>query len=65
VCLAAIEAATCDEFFEQNGAVAESPPECDTTFVGTVATGGSCTLDEDCAVDGDACSPETMLCAPA
>jgi hypothetical protein len=64
VCLAASRALTCDQFFGQNGATATSPPECDTTFVGHVATGAACTIDLDCAAEADDCDQTSMTCAP-
>jgi hypothetical protein len=63
VCLAAARALTCDQFFEQNGQMEVTPPECDTTFVGTVTTGGTCTIDFDCASEDDECDSETMTCS--
>lgn len=56
VCLDAEAAVSCDAFFGQNGATADEPPECDSAFEGTVATGGMCTTDFDCMVDGDTCT---------
>jgi hypothetical protein len=61
-CIDAGSAETCDQYFGQNGATADSPPECDTTFVGTVSDGGDCTIDQDCATDGDSCDSTTMTC---
>ena len=61
-CLAANSAQTCDQFFEQNGATSVEPAVCNTALVGTVATGGTCTIDNDCATAGDDCDPETLVC---
>lgn len=49
ICLDSIGAATCDQFFEQNNAMAPNTPQCQTAIQGTVASGGTCTIDEDCA----------------
>jgi hypothetical protein len=62
-CLDATTGQTCDQFFDQNGATFTPPAACDTALVGTVATGGACTIDEDCATEGDDCDPATMTCA--
>lgn len=64
VCVAAARALTCDQFFGQNGQMSYEPPECATGFVGNVATGAMCTLDLDCATDGDECDDATMTCTP-
>lgn len=61
-CLAALEAETCDQVFRQNGATSTPPAACDTAAVGLVATGGACTLDEDCAVAGDGCDSTANTC---
>ncbi|HEY0990000.1 MAG TPA: hypothetical protein VGD80_23180 [Kofleriaceae bacterium] len=61
-CLAAVEAETCDQFFHQNGATESPPRECDTIEVGRVPSAGACTLDEDCAIAGDACNATPNTC---
>jgi hypothetical protein len=61
-CFMALEAQTCDQFFEQNGATSVEPAACNTAEVGLVATAGACTLDEDCAVDGDSCDSTAHTC---
>jgi len=53
-CLDALTGASCDAFFEQNGMMLPDPPQCDTALVGTVAAGGACTLDDECA-GGNGC----------
>jgi hypothetical protein len=61
-CFMALEAETCDQFFRQNGATSTPPAACDTAEVGLVATGGACTIDDDCAVDGDGCDSTAHTC---
>jgi hypothetical protein len=61
-CLAAGEAETCDQFFLQNGATAVPPAACGTAEVGAVATGGACTLDQDCAGAADLCDSTLNTC---
>jgi hypothetical protein len=60
VCLAAVNGVTCGQFFGDEPFT--QPPECDTAFVGTVPSGGACTIDLDCAGDGD-CNVETLTCS--
>jgi hypothetical protein len=63
-CLTAGEAQTCDQFFGQNGATAAVPPAaCDTAEVGLVATGGACTIDQDCAGAADSCDSTAHTCS--
>jgi hypothetical protein len=38
------------------------PAECDTTFIGQVADGGPCTIDDDCATDAAYCDETTNVC---
>jgi hypothetical protein len=40
-----------------------SPAACQTTFVGTVAIGATCTIDLDCA--GDAICNDALVCEAA
>lgn len=61
-CINAGKSQTCDQFFEQNGATYTAPASCNTAMVGTVATGGMCTIEDDCAVDSDNCDDTTMTC---
>ncbi|MBL8626046.1 MAG: hypothetical protein JNK64_32320 [Myxococcales bacterium] len=61
-CLDASSGQTCDQFFGQNGAVYTPPAVCDTALRGTVATGGTCTIENDCAVSADTCDDTTMTC---
>lgn len=61
-CLAASKAQTCDQFFSQNGATYTPPAACDTALVGTVATGGTCTIGDDCATEGDTCDETALTC---
>jgi len=61
-CIKAGEAESCDQFFHQNGAVEMLPAACDTVSVGQVATGGSCTLDADCAGAVDSCDTTAHTC---
>jgi hypothetical protein len=61
-CIAAAEAQTCDQLFQQNGATATPPPACDTIEVGQVPTTGACTLDEDCAIANDSCDTTLNTC---
>ena len=61
-CLDAGDARTCDQFFGQNGATYAAPSACGEELVGTVASGDTCTIDEDCAVLGASCVASTMTC---
>jgi hypothetical protein len=54
---------TCDQFFGQNGQEAPDVPACDTALMGTVATGGACTISDDCASVDDSCD-DSGLCNP-
>lgn len=58
-CIDAFNALSCDAFWNQTS----SPdPSCDTTFVGTVDDGASCTISDDCSTAGDTCSGNPMVC---
>jgi hypothetical protein len=57
-CLDGLAGVTCDQYWNGN----EEPPECDTTFVGQVADGGTCTMSDDCANDTSYCDETTSLC---
>jgi hypothetical protein len=61
-CLTAVEATTCDQFFDQNGATYTPPAACDTYKVGQVMTAGACTLDDDCAGATDSCDSTAHTC---
>lgn len=61
-CVTAVEAQTCDQVFEQNGATDTLPAACDTYKVGQVATAGACAVDDDCATDGDSCDVDLHTC---
>lgn len=61
VCLNGLNAATCDQFWGIDETFVE-PPECDTTFIGTVADGGMCTISDDCAGADSFCDETTMTC---
>lgn len=61
-CLDAGSAQTCDQFFGQNGATYTPPAACDNAIKGTVATGGTCTIEDDCAASADSCDETTMMC---
>lgn len=61
-CLAAVEASTCDQFFEQNGANFTPPAACATFEVGQVPTAGACTLTEDCAAADNSCDETAHTC---
>ncbi|HEX2689095.1 MAG TPA: hypothetical protein VHN14_20880 [Kofleriaceae bacterium] len=62
-CVTAGEAEPCDQYFGQNGAHPMLPAACGTAEVGLVATGGACTLDDDCAVDGNSCDSTAHTCS--
>jgi hypothetical protein len=62
-CLAALEQATCDELFHQNGASREAPMACETALEGQVAPGGACTISDECA-DEKVCEVGTHTCNP-
>jgi hypothetical protein len=59
VCLDAREAVTCAQFWGTDPL--QLPPECETAFVGTVPTGGTCTIELDCA-GGGTCNDQTQVC---
>ncbi|MEZ4403738.1 MAG: hypothetical protein R3B06_27185 [Kofleriaceae bacterium] len=63
-CIDAGSAQTCDQFFGQNGATYTPPPACDNAIKGTVATSGTCTINDDCATSGDSCDATSMTCSP-
>jgi len=60
-CVDKTDFGTCDQFWG-NTSPAE-PPECETALVGTVANGGTCTIDLDCMVAGSSCGAD-LKCAP-
>lgn len=62
ICLDAMAALTCGQFWGTEPV--QEPAACDSAFQGTVADGGMCTIDEDCAVDGSECGT-TNTCGPA
>ena len=49
---------TCTQYWAGEG----EPVECETTFVGQVADGDACTIDDDCAVDTSYCDETTNVC---
>lgn len=61
-CLDAARAETCAQFWGTEPYT--EPAACDTTFVGTVADGGACTLDDDCKTAGSSCDGTTKVCTP-
>jgi hypothetical protein len=61
-CTTAAEAATCDQFFQQNGATYTPPAACDTFKMGQVATSGACTIDDDCSDATNSCDANTQTC---
>jgi hypothetical protein len=60
-CSKGFEALTCDQVFDQNGATATEPEVCNTAVMSQVATGGACTLDQDCAAD-NGCNATAHTC---
>jgi hypothetical protein len=61
-CIDSIGARTCGQWW---GTESYAPlPACLTAFTGTVADGGACTLDDDCASTGSQCNT-SKVCAPA
>jgi hypothetical protein len=60
-CLDAENALSCDQFWRGDS---PEPTACDTAFQGTVADGGACTIDDDCATGSSECDPSTMTCTP-
>jgi hypothetical protein len=64
-CAASLEGQTCDQAFQQNGAVFTAPAACSTFEIGQVPTAGTCTLDEDCAVATDSCDSTAHTCGGA
>lgn len=61
-CANAGDMETCDQIFDQNGAMATLPMACRTFFAGQVATSGACTLDLDCAAAADGCDSTSHTC---
>ncbi len=59
VCLDARASITCAQFWGTDEFVL--PPECQTSFVGTVPVGGTCTITSDC-VTGGTCNEQTLVC---
>ncbi|MEO8706802.1 MAG: hypothetical protein ABI867_42640 [Kofleriaceae bacterium] len=58
-----IDDISCDDFW--GNALDGSPPSpaaCDTTFLGTVADGGTCTIDLDCENEDSECDDATKIC---
>lgn len=53
-CFEKAQAATCAAFFEQN--LMDTDPDCEAAFEGTVAVGGECAGDDECAVNGAICA---------
>jgi hypothetical protein len=60
VCIDGVKNETCGQFWGTD--TYTPPPECDTAFQGTVADGGTCTIDDDCATSGSSCTTTTMTC---
>ena len=62
-CEAELSDITCDELFAQHGQKRPAPPEaCEMLIKGTVANGGACTLEFDCADHDANCDGTTNLC---
>jgi hypothetical protein len=65
-CNDAFDALSCDDLwlvvFDDPAAPPE-PAACDTAFVGTIADGGACTIDQDCEADASGCGSDNT-CAP-
>ncbi len=59
VCANELQTASCDQFWND-----DAPPECDTALTGTVADGGTCTIDFDCVGEDSFCDEETNVCGP-
>ena len=59
VCADDLDSATCDQFWNDDAA-----PECSTVLTGTVADGGTCTIDVDCVGEDSFCDEETNVCGP-
>lgn len=51
-CLAGLDWGTCAQFWDGSSPL---PPACGEALVGTVATGGQCDIDLECASDADWC----------
>jgi hypothetical protein len=62
MCIAGIKAFTCPQWWDPN---VPAPASCSTVLVGTVADGGACTLNAECA-SGGGCDGTSHTCvAPA
>ena len=59
VCLDWMANVTCTDLWAGSGA---SPTECEGTWVGQVPTGGSCVIEDDCALVGSMC--DGGVCTP-
>ncbi len=57
-CLDAMEAVACAEFWSDTG----WSSACEQVFVGQVANGSACTLDDDCADAASSCDAERHIC---
>ena len=62
VCLDFFSKLTCAQFWDPQHTA--RPTECDTAFIGTVADGSTCTIQDDCAVEQSSCNDTTKLCGP-
>lgn len=62
-CLDAAADITCDQFWGIDDTFQDSPT-CDTAFIGTVADGGTCTIDDDCSNSASSCDEELLVCGP-
>jgi hypothetical protein len=62
-CLDATKGETCPQYWGTDTTFVE-PASCKTAFKGTVADGGTCTIDQDCAATGSGCNT-AKVCSPA
>jgi hypothetical protein len=60
-CVAGIQFGACSDFWQNGGTY---PAACDTALVGTVADGGACVVDYDCATGESVCDPTAHTCGP-
>ena len=61
-CVAGITYGTCADYWANGPTV---PAACDTAMVGTVADGGACVVDYDCATATSICDPTAHTCGAA
>jgi hypothetical protein len=60
-CVAGVAFSSCSDFWTNGGTF---PAACDSVMVGTIADGGACVFDYDCATATSICDPTAHTCGP-